>query len=774
MKIMKKALSILLVAMMIASCISVVSVSAGEVDNYYQSLIAKGFPSSYAKDLTNLHMVHPDWEFVPLDVTGISQQQGKTPYTWDYVISQEYSGHGEDNNLVYPSSTYKPYRKNSNTYDSGWWPASQTALKFIMDPRNFLNERNIFMFMDLYYGDSDYTVADIEGALAGSFMANKIIPDSGNTLTYAQYFLQLGKSNNVNPIFLAARLRQEQGAGTSPLISGSCGTTLYNYYSSGTNGAPSSGYSYSSLIQYNGYYNYFNMGAAGNGYFYIYLNGMKEAKTNGWTSHKAAIAGGSANVKTKYLDRYQSTIYLQKFNVDARSMKDGSCINFWGQYMQNFSAPYSEGRTIQKALADNLDIKIRFLIPVYSGMPSSPVGDPGSYFSGEKYSYINTVDIPSSASSGSGPAEIYCTVNADTQKNLTVSGWSVTTKGISGYFYSVDHNSKWNGMATTFRQDVYDSVASAGYSSCSDYNAFTLNLDVSGLSGGDHVVVIKGLTDALSSSTGTQSYPIAVINLHIETELDDAHFTLDDPPSASQKTVELGDTLYTKGWALVPSGVTNFALHIDGNVQASSLPAFRRDDVLNAFPDLAAANANLHGFSYDIPTDNLTPGAHKAEIIVTAASGLTFTMATFNFDVVLANDYSFPVIDGSSYADTMFDYENILRGVSEGSSALQVAENIDAACKIYDFNGNLVTSGKVCSGYTIEMYIGVTRVKSAILIVDGDFDGDGAVTAKDVIRTKKAIYGGDPKGYLAAADCNADGSVTKDDLKTVSELSVSK
>lgn len=773
MQIAKRIVSVALIVMMVASCFSFISVSAGAVDDYYQSLINAGFPASYATRLTKLHLIHPSWEFVPLDITALSVQQGKTSYTWDYVITMEYSGCGEDNNLVYPSDSYIPYRKNSTKYDSGWWPVSKTALQFMMDPRNFMNERNMFMFMDLYYGDSTYSEADVEAALAGCFMANKVIPDAGNTLTYAQFFIQEGKKYNVNPIFIAARLRQEQGSGTSPLISGSCGSTLWGYYSNGTNGANGS-HSYSEFMAMNGYYNYFNMGASGNGYFNIYYNGMTEAMNAGWNTHCKAISGGIQKLKSSYLDRYQNTLYFQKYNVDARSMKNGSCINFWGQYMQNFSAPYSEGRTIQKGMQAFLDVKVRFCIPVYSGMPSSPVSDPGSLFSGENYSYATAIDNPATASGAtSSPSEVSYTINTDSNPTMYMNGWAMTTKGVTDYYYSIDYDNNWRSLTGYTRSDVYQHGVNMGYNiSSSDINSYEGTVDLSGLSAGSHVIVIKGRTKSLSSATGVQNFPVAVINLTIQTEQSDCRYILDAPALSSGKpTVEIGKDMQLKGWALAPSGVSSFTVSIDGGAKVN-LTAEHRDDVL-AVPgheSYVDANYDLHAFNHYLPVD-IAPGTHNAKIYVSAKSGLSFVMSEFDFEVVLGSDYSITATDASGYKDKTFNNQNVFCGIEEGTTANEVlAQLVDVTCVICDESGNVITNSKLSSGYTIKMMIGSTVVKSATVIVKGDIDGDGIVSAKDVLRTKKYLAGQTLNGYAAAADSDLSGTINITDLENIASI----
>ncbi len=355
-----------------------ISATSEQADPYTQSLIDKGFPASYAEKLTALHALHPTWEFEPLLVSEMKEQ-----YTWEYVLLQETDN--PKRNLINKGNAYIPYRHATNTelYDSGWYQASYEAVSYFMDPENFLNEKDIFMFQDLCYSDA-ITPEIVESALSGTFMANAVLYDD---VTYAAYLVKVGKALNVDPLHLAARLRQEQGvSGNSPLIKGECGDKLWYYYSNKVQSedgkqvlAPDSGHSESSLTAYNGLYNYFNIGAAGTGYFAIYLGAMKEAQkgteemaeiwggSSAWDTPEKAIYGGAYKLTNKYVSDYQNTLYLQKFNVDPRSSR-----NFWGQYMQNVGASVSEARTIFNSLytSECLELPYHFLIPVYEGKPA--------------------------------------------------------------------------------------------------------------------------------------------------------------------------------------------------------------------------------------------------------------------------------------------------------------------------------------------------------------------------------------------------------------------
>lgn len=394
MKLLKKLSLLALCLCMLAGSFAVpFSVMADEAadEAYKQSLRDKGFTEDYINPLLALHKKYSQWEFEPLLITEISRQQGKeNEYTWDYVIHMEY----EDSikrNLCARSASQTLYRDFSHTtlYDSGWYKASRAAVEYEMDTRNFLGEKSIFRYLDLRWADG-ITLDAVAAALSGTFMENTKLDGEYSNMTYAEFFYMIGEKVGVNPVFLASRIRQEQGTGKSALISGYCGDKMWYYYDNGSgkysktdeNGnlinAPTSGYTQAGLQKYNGYYNYFNMGSAGTGYFEIYMGGMNEAiegtpemasewgGSPSWNTRWKALYGGTMKVKAKYIDVYQNIPYLQKFNVDARSSK-----NFWGQYMQNVTAATSEGNTMYRAYSENdfLDTKINFVIPIYEGMP---------------------------------------------------------------------------------------------------------------------------------------------------------------------------------------------------------------------------------------------------------------------------------------------------------------------------------------------------------------------------------------------------------------------
>ena len=431
----------------------------GEAEAYYRALIQKGFPEDYAAELTELHLLHPTWEFEPLLIT----RQNPT-YTWDYIIEKE-TEEG-DRNVVYSDSSYLAYQHpfNKELYDSGYYQASTAAVKYFMDPRNFLNETDIFQFYSL--SGAEISLDAVKAVLAGTFMENAVLE---NGRTYAEYFLEIGNELDINPLFLAAKVRNEQGVdGASPIVSGACGDRLWYYYDNNVQQNEAGDnvltptdvrYTESELTAYNGLYNFFNVGATGKGLFSIYLGAMQRAAKgtaemanewgNGgaWNTKWKALYGGAYFLKTKYIDAYQPTVYLQKFNVDSRASN-----NFWGQYMTSVFGAMSEGRALCQSFTtlDALDMPATFLIPVYGGMPDKNCADPANGkvqgFASAPSRYTYDVNLFEPKRYRASDAAIYLSTEVYPSHTLTLEGSLEHSWGVDSLEYAWD-GGEWHAFS---------------------------------------------------------------------------------------------------------------------------------------------------------------------------------------------------------------------------------------------------------------------------------------------------------------------------------------
>lgn len=293
------------------------------------------FPESYRAALTALKQKHPNWTFVVMN----------TRLDWNTVIANELTG---GKSLVY--KTFPDYAKEG-LYDSGsWYYASETVLKQYMDPRNALTEDAIFQFEQLTYNEAYHTEAAVNSFLQNTFM-NSLQNATETDMTYGHIFWTVGRQEQVSPFHLASRVYQEQGAGTSPLISGT-------------------------YPGYEKYYNYFNIKASGKTDKEVIENGLSYAREKGWTNAYYSILGGTQVISANYIKKGQDTLYLQKFNVNP----NGAYALYTHQYMQNISAPTTEAKSIKKLYesAGALDNTFVFKIPVYENMPATACAAPTS------------------------------------------------------------------------------------------------------------------------------------------------------------------------------------------------------------------------------------------------------------------------------------------------------------------------------------------------------------------------------------------------------------
>lgn len=286
------------------------------------------FPSGYQSDLRSLKASHPNWTFVPMN-TGLD---------FNTVVRNEMGV----KSLIQNTSSNSSKGWVGKLYSGSWYYATEAGVAHYLDPCNFLKEEYIFQFEQLTFNDSYHSVTAVQAFLNSTFMKGAIPGDSGNR-TYAQAFYEIGKNRKLSPIHLASRVYQEQGKGTSPLISGTY-----------------SGYS--------GYYNYFNVGASGKTDAEVIENGLKYAKSKGWDTRYKSLEGGAATIGNNYVLKGQDTPYLQKFNVDGNYNA-----LYTHQYMQNIQAPASESQSTRKMYSDagSLNSAFVFKIPVYSNLKLS-------------------------------------------------------------------------------------------------------------------------------------------------------------------------------------------------------------------------------------------------------------------------------------------------------------------------------------------------------------------------------------------------------------------
>lgn len=283
----------------------------------------------YKELIDNLKEKYPNWTFTLF----------YTKLDWEEVIENE--GHQDGKtyplNLIPDSSEYPEDWKcevdKDKTFDNGTWLcASDKAICYQMDPRNIINEENIFQFKELNYEEGAQTIEGIESITKNTFLEGESISEA---------FIEAGKNANLDPYFIASRLIQEQGRK---------GTSL------------SLGYEYKDKVIYNP----FNIEAIGNSKEEILGNAAKYAYEIGWDTLEKALVEGVEFVKEGYINKGQNTLYLQKFDIVNQDKK-----LYQNQYMQNLLAPMSEAKNMLEIYesSNTVEEKANFIIPLYENMP---------------------------------------------------------------------------------------------------------------------------------------------------------------------------------------------------------------------------------------------------------------------------------------------------------------------------------------------------------------------------------------------------------------------
>ena len=331
----KILITIILLVLIIATPIIVTNLNKQKLIVYNGSNLDENRYPKYKELIDNLASEHPNWTFTLL----------YTKLDWNSVIRHE--GHSDTRtsplNLVPYSSNYSGEwqceKDKDKTYDTGDWVCASTkAIEYRMDPRNILNEERIFQFKELNYNEEAQTIEGIMSRTDGSFLEGESV---------AKALLEAAKNSNIDAYFIVSRLIQEQGKD---------GTRL------------SRGYEYNGTVVYNP----FNIAASGNSTSTILENAAEYAYSQGWDTLEKAILGGIDFLNTKYINKGQNTLYLQKFDIIKKDKL------YTNQYMQNLIAPGSEAVMLQNQYeeSDTVDSEFNFIIPLYENMPEEICEEP--------------------------------------------------------------------------------------------------------------------------------------------------------------------------------------------------------------------------------------------------------------------------------------------------------------------------------------------------------------------------------------------------------------
>lgn len=320
-----------------------------ETDAKFEAYLdAQGFPESYKPYLRTLHAKYPNWNF----------RAARTGLSWNDVLEREgklgkslVSSSAPSSWKSQAAGAYDPQTGKYTSFDSGGWAAaSERIIAYYLDPRNFINQIGIFQFLTHTYDAETQTSAGLAAVVSGTFL-DAAFPETGFA-TYADALMEAGRTATVNPYVLASMILVEQGtSGTGKCISGT-------------------------VSGYEGYYNYYNIGAYKTASMSAVTRGLWYASRSGsyqrpWDGHFASLLGGALFYSENYVKQNKNTLYFKKWNVMNGLEDVGE-----GQYMTNVQGAESEAAALRKGYLSLLDSPMIFEIPIYSGMPDAACRKP--------------------------------------------------------------------------------------------------------------------------------------------------------------------------------------------------------------------------------------------------------------------------------------------------------------------------------------------------------------------------------------------------------------
>ncbi len=362
-------------------------------EEFEQYLTDQGFPESYKVKLRQLHALHPTWIF-----KGI-----KSNYSWEAALNeQDESGtslmnvnptYAQNGYEGYLSTAPEDYNHDTDTFirhdGTYWFQANRQTIAYYLDPRNFLDEKQVFMFEELFYYPSYQTLDVVRYTLSSEFLRQ-----------YAAYFVEGAEVAKVSPVYLAALSKQEVGTSNTNIVTNGQAGVIEG-------------------VDYTGYYNFFNIGAASSPN--PKLASLKRAKQKNWNTQRKAIVEGSEFVSYNYVNCGQYTSYFQKFNLAPTATKP-----MWHQYTTNITGLVSPAKSTYNAYKNFglIEKDFTFAIPIYANMPDVTtlpnLGNPNNW--------LKTLKVNGSLVTNFDNDKLNYTVNIAYAETVRIDAESINSK----------------------------------------------------------------------------------------------------------------------------------------------------------------------------------------------------------------------------------------------------------------------------------------------------------------------------------------------------------
>lgn len=289
---------------------------------------------------------YPNWKFIPVD-TGLdwltatakmSYNPGANTVWHKFPLSYRSTEKGYYN---YLKDIYKP--KDGNRF----FAASDQAVKYYMDPRNWIDDIHIFMFQDYTYHDDVNYSAVVKTLFSGR---NKMLYDN------AESFVTAGKNYNLSPVYLAAKAYEEQGGGINSGIRKVSGKNkrIYNVFNIGASDSPS--------------------GGAANGINWAASPANGKYGTP-WTDVAKAIDGGAKYLSLNFVGNNQNTAYFEHFNVLNGISQVGTHVYMTALYAAKNTSETTAANYRKYGIYSESNV---FHVPVYRNMPATLEQAPAS------------------------------------------------------------------------------------------------------------------------------------------------------------------------------------------------------------------------------------------------------------------------------------------------------------------------------------------------------------------------------------------------------------
>lgn len=625
----------------------------------------------------------------------------------------------------------------------GWIQASDAAIRYIIDPRNWISEANIFSFEQLSYNSAVQTKEVLIKMMDNSYMDCDYARVGGtNNLTYADVLIEAGQKYNVSPVYLCSKLIYEKGRGK---------------YNSATGRYEMDDVLGSGVTAPNGvvYYNMFNIQAAGSTIEQVIQNGLNEAISNNWTSQYAAIMGGSEKIAKKYIAFGQTTLYFQKFAVSVAPE-----YRYWKQYQQAITAAVNEGYNNMEAYKNMnmLSSAFSFVIPVYYNMPAavSPKPSPDGSTANPNYKLkslsVKGTDIFNQTTN----LVLTPSFNKDvTNYNISVP---YTTNKLTVSASPIASTSKVTGTGTVDLKVGNNAIKVVCTSEYGTSRTYTIN--VNRASGSTLIEKLSDDTQTIKANiekTKT-SYSLSftndrkIVQLLCQPENPNAKMVItgdfviedeeeEETTSASEENTtssEQGEGETTTEKETIP----NLVVENDGTMHAVGTKSFYLES----------------GKNYGVtPKLFLKEGSNKITIDIYPADDDVSSKTSYSIELIRFTDTKYTIDQNVNDKETFLCNFNVETSVSSTLSKFNVN---NGKAVVTDKDGKEKKAGDLLgTGDTIKIYDANNKLMwSRNVIIFGDVTGDGKIDIYDFGYIRKMIIKktGLSGIYLLAADTYPD------------------